>query len=102
MSTRNLGCHYSLDGKSRRKPNPLKVLNVTIWWKTWQPNICYENMTEVDVRVKAEFLLFFFNLIIQMSECDLCGKSPPEQENLKLCTTEPCCSPLFQTPAASK
>lgn len=28
-------------------------------------------MTEVDVRVKAEFFFFFFNLIIQMCECDL-------------------------------
>lgn len=72
MSTRNLGCHYSLDSKCRRKPNPLKVLKeVNVRWKTWQSNICYENMTEVDVRVKAEFFFFFFNLIIQMCECDL-------------------------------
>lgn len=62
MSARNLGCHYSLDGKFRRKPNPLKVLKeVNIRWKTWQPNICYENTIEVDVRVKAEFFLCFLS-----------------------------------------
>lgn len=62
MSTRNLGCHYSLDGKSRRKPSPLKVFKeVNMRWKTWQSNICYENMIEVDMRVKAEFFPCFLS-----------------------------------------
>lgn len=33
------------------------LIEVNINWKPWQPKIQYENMIEVDVRVKAE--LFF-------------------------------------------
>lgn len=73
MSTRSLGCRYSLDVKCRKKANPLEVLKeVNINWKLWQPKIHYENMIEVDVKVKAEFL-FFFHLIIQMPACGLRG-----------------------------
>lgn len=55
----SLECHHSIDGKCKRKPNPLEVLKaVNINWKIWQCKIHCENRIEVDVKVKA---VFFFS-----------------------------------------
>lgn len=71
------------------------LIEVNINWKPWQPKIQYENMIEVDVRVKAElfFSVYYSNVGVQSEEI-LVGNFL-RWENLVQCTTEACyCSLL--------